>query len=52
MGTGVGVAHNHRVSRSYKTFFRKEDMTHTIAADIKKILYVVSPGPVSEDLSL
>lgn len=52
MGTGVRIAHDDGVARSDKSFFRKDGVTDAIFADIKKVFYIMSPSPVSEDFSL
>jgi len=52
MGTGMGVTHDDRVAGTDEAALRKEGVTDAVGSDIKKILDIVTAGPVAQDLGL
>ncbi|MPN27987.1 hypothetical protein SDC9_175421 [bioreactor metagenome] len=52
MGAGVGVAHDHRIARTDKAFFRENGVADAVPADVEKVLDVMTPRPVAQDFAL
>ncbi|VTR65978.1 putative Flp pilus assembly protein TadG [Desulfosarcina cetonica] len=52
VGAGVGIAHDHRVSRAHEAFFGKDGVADTVGANVEEILDGVAVGPGPQNLAL